>query len=197
MNFLFKTLVVLNKKGENKTTGEIMTVVVMAVIFMLYLPLIIVLLRSRTTPQLSLPREFAFGILLLMATIWLLHLVKGYKEADQYNKLRRAVIFQLSLACVFLLVQLKGAGKILFGVKYSEVKIIAVLVLFHVLHLGVLIGMHLKWLFNTRTIHSPTDCYIYFLHPGHNFAFRLNLLFWNFLCLLWIGLYVLCLFKLD
>ena len=197
MNFLFKTLVFLNKKGEKKTTGEIMSVVVMMVIIMLYLPLVLALLCNRYATHHPLPKEFAFSTLLLLGTSWLLHSLKQCKENDQYKKLRWIVFLQLSLALVFLFVQVKGVQKIFFYQKYNDIKIVALLVLYHALNLCVIIGLFLKLLLNTRSIHSAADCYIYFLNPHHYFAFRLNILFWNFLCLLWVGLYILFIVKYD
>lgn len=197
MNFLFKTLVFLNKKGEKKTTGEIMLVVVMIVVVMLYLPLVLALLTNRYPAHHALPKEFAFSTLLLLGTSWLLHSLKQCKENDQYKKLRRIVFLQLALAVAFLLVQVRGVQKIFLHQTYNDIKIVALLVLYHALHLCIIIGLFLKLLLNIRSIHSAADCYIYFLNPHHYFSFRLNILFWNFLCLLWVGLYILFIVKYD
>jgi heme/copper-type cytochrome/quinol oxidase subunit 3 len=197
MNFLFKTVVFLNRKSEHKTTGEIMTGLVMAAIFMLFLPLIIVLLHNRFAGQLSLPKEFGLSTLLLVATMWMIHSAKHYRENDQYKKLRKVLKMQLSLALLFLLMQFLGGWKIVVVEKYHDVKIIALLVLYHSLHLCVAIGLLLKLLVKTKSIHSSAECFIYFLEPNRHFAFRLSVVFWNFLSMLWIALYVLMLLKFN
>jgi hypothetical protein len=195
MKFLYNTVVYLNKKGEKKTTGEIMSGILMIAIFMLFLPLIIVLLRNRFTAHLSLPREFGISTLVLISATWLLHYMKQYKESDQYKKLRKMAAAQLMLATLFLLVQFIGSVKIFSLALYKDVRVIALIAVYHGLHFFVAIGMLVNVLLRTRFIHSPADWYIYFLNPKPNATFRYNCLLWNYLCVMWVGLYLVMLLK--
>jgi hypothetical protein len=195
MNFLVKSAIYLNKKSERKTTGEIIAIVVIGIIIMLYLPLIIVFLRIHYASHVTLPKEFGLSTLILICTIWVVRYTRLYKENDQYRKLRKIVAILFTLTSAFLLAQFRGSRKIFSLAQYKEIKIIALIVMYHALQLCVIVGMFITLLLKTRMIHSAADWYIYFLNPKHHFTFKHNFLFWNFSCILWVGLYVMMILK--
>jgi cytochrome c oxidase subunit III len=199
MSLLHKTLGYLDHGQQKRSNSEVMLVIVMASIFMLFLPLIIKLLEIKVIAhddsRYFVPNEFGLSTLLILSSTWVLYLARLYKVKDLYKKLRLALLASIMLGCTFLIFQFYGWRHIFFDLKKQEVKIIAVIVIFHGLHFMVALTLLTLLLFRTMKIKSGTDHYIYFLNPKRNLLFKTVGMYWDYLGFLWTALYALMLVK--
>lgn len=199
MSLLHKTLGYLDHGQQKRSNSEVMLVIVMASIFMLFLPLIIKLLEIKVFAQdirrYFIPNEFGLSTLLILASTWVLYLAKKYKTKDLYKKLRLALLVSITLGFLFLIFQFYGWRHIFFEMEVQDVKIIAVIVIFHGLHFLVALGLLSLLLFRMMKIKSGTDHFIYFLNPKRNLFFKTAGMYWDYLGFLWTALYAIMLIK--
>jgi cytochrome c oxidase subunit 3 len=197
MSLLHKTHYSLHSGSERKSNSEVLLLIGMVSIFMLFVPLIVKLLQIKNQPifHFFIPHELSISTLLLIAACWMLYWAKVYKQEDRHKEYRMVLSVTLLLGISFLLVQFWGWEKIFFETRNSDLKIIAVIVIYHSIHFLIALALLASLLIKTRNIKTAADHYIFFLNPKSNLFFKTTKMYCDFLTFLWITLYVLILVK--
>ncbi len=198
MHLLKRAFYYLDKEPYKRTNSGTLTVLAMASIMVLFLPLIVTLLLARTRLHnlpFLVPHAFSLSTLIIILSSRLLHYTRLYKDQDQYKKFRTSLIGVVMLGVLFLYTQYLGWNVVHNAIHLYHIKIIIVIVALHGLHFLIAMLLFLVHFARYSKVASPADSYIYFLNPQKNNAFRSACLYWDYLGYLWIGLYLLMVVK--
>ncbi|HYH16232.1 MAG TPA: hypothetical protein VD794_13480 [Flavisolibacter sp.] len=196
---LIKVFEGLDKSRPKRSNTEIVAFLLMATLFILFIPLTIELATAKTILNngavFYVPGEFGLSTMAILASSWVYSYARRFKEEDKYRYLKYALGVMLLLGAVFMCMQLLGWQRIFHDVKGHNVKILMVLVAVHGFHFLIAIGLLTSLLIKVANIKTAADHYIYFLTPKHNLFFITSGRYWDFLGFLWMGLYIIMLLK--
>ena len=195
MSLVFKTLRQLQAEQKKKTPAEILLYLGMISVFMLFLPLLIKIFRSRFHSA-SLPNEFALSSLIVMAGSWFLRLSKLHKSQDRHKHFRYALLLVVISGCLFLVLQLLALKKIFVDTPGGPITFFAVLVIYHIIQFIIMLIVVALILVRTVNIRTSADFYIYFLNHRNSLLYKSATNCWGYLVSLWILVYVSVLIKM-
>lgn len=185
-------------KGQNKrTNAETLLYLVLGSIVLLFLPFIILLLKAtnlniRPANVLSL---FGLSTLCLILSSILLSLGKQARLKDHSKNFKLYLILSLLLGLLFLTFQYWSWLHLLTTSIPRQRNIMVVIVLVHALHFVVALYLLTRMLVLLFPIKTAADLYIFFLNPRNRLFFKNCKTYWDFLGVLWIGVYVVLLVK--
>lgn len=198
MNLFRKTFHYLDKGQHQRTNMLTLCVLLMGTVMILFIPLVIKLIQARFIEDgqpFVVPHAFGLSTLVSIASIWVLWRAREHKAKDQHRYLRRSLFVLLLLGGLFLLLQYKGWQQVFADPHHQQIKIIMVIVAVHALHFAIALILAGVLLIRAMGIKSPAESYIHFLQPERAQFFKSTTLYWDYLGLLWTGLYVILLLK--
>lgn len=188
------------KKGKaNSSNAETMFVFALAVVIMIFLPLVLLVIQSAFPEgkDMRLPLAFNLSTIVTIAGSWVLYKTNALKQQDDHTKYKAGLLITLLLALIFLVLQWEGWSTLIndYKMQVSAVNFIIVLAVIHGIHLLIGIGL-LIWLFiKTMRINTGSDFYILFLQPKHELGHRILHHYWHFISFLWVFLYIIMVLK--
>ncbi|HEU4472899.1 MAG TPA: hypothetical protein VFR58_17515 [Flavisolibacter sp.] len=194
MSLIQKTVRQLDAAQKKKTASELLLIFGMAAMFMLFLPLIVKLAKASPQGE-TIPAEFGLSTMLLLANTWLFSKARKLRQRDMPLALGKVLLLMLLGSAAFSVLQYFGWSKIFHGSLFGQMRIMAILVMYHGLHLlAGMIALAGIWI-KIRRLRSGADCYIHFLQPSRAIFFRLTATYWDFLAFLWVLIYVISLVR--
>lgn len=177
-----------------KSEGKTHFVVVMAFICMLFVPILIKLFYPETISTIHLPNELGLSTIAALSSTWLLHYAGVFKKNDNYRKFRLTLATIIFTGGLFLGLQYL-AWKEFFAEADPTATLMGAIVVLHAFHFVIAAALLLFSFIRIATIKTSADLYIYFLNPDREKFFETGCKFWNYLVLLWTGMYALMLLR--
>jgi len=171
-------------------------VVIMTFICMLFIPIIFKLFYSTgsiSAPAIKLPNELGLSTIAALCSTWLLHYAETFRKSDNHRKFRLTLATINVSGWLFLGLQYL-AWKEIFAQANPTATLIGAIVVLHAFHFVIATGMLLFSFIRVAAVRTSADLYIYFLNPDRAKFFEAGCKFWNYLVLLWTGMYAVMLF---
>ena len=188
-----KTQKHLKKQQYEKTNGKTHFVVVMTFIFLLFVPIIFKLFYSVPT-NIHLPNELGLSTIAALCSTWLLHYAEVFRKNDDHRKFRLTLATINVTGWLFLGLQYL-AWKEIFAVADPAATLMGAIIVLHGFHFVIAAGLLLFSFIRIATIKTSADLYIHFLNPEREKFFETGCRFWNYLVLLWTGMYAVILLR--
>jgi heme/copper-type cytochrome/quinol oxidase subunit 3 len=186
------------KKYEyEKANGKTHFVVIMTFICMLFVPIMFKLFYSSGSSApatIHLPNELGLSTIAALCSTWLLHYADVFKKNDNHRKFKLTLLTINVTGWLFLALQYL-AWKEIFAMAQPAATLMSAIIVLHAFHFVIAAGILLFSLVRVAAIRTSADLYIYFLNPEREKFFEAGCRFWNYLVLLWTGMYAVMLLR--
>lgn len=192
-----KTQKDIEKHQYELSNGKTHFVVIMTFICMLFVPIIIKLFYEPVNaPSLPihLPNELGLSTIAALCSTWLLHYAEVFKKNDNHRKFRLTLATINVTGWLFLGLQYL-AWKEIYAVADPAATLMGAIIVLHAFHFVIAAGLLLSSLIRVAGIKTSADLYIFFLNPDREKFFEAGCRFWNYLVLLWTGMYAVMLLR--
>ena len=201
MRQFHKTQKDTKKYQFEQSNGKTHFVVVMTFICMLFIPILIKLFYSSSatpTTVIQLPNELGLSTIAALCSTWLLHYAEVFKKNDNHRKFRLTLVMINVTGWLFLGLQSlawKDINAIADPAVASIATLMGAIIVLHAFHFVIAAGLLLFSLIRVAGVRTSADLYIFFLNPGRAKFFEAGCKFWNYLVLLWTGMYAVMLLR--
>lgn len=180
-----------------RTDGKMHFAVIMSFIFLLFIPILIRLFyppENGISGTIHLPNELGLSTIAALSSTWLLHYAGIFKKNDNYRKFRLTLAMINVTGWLFLGLQYL-AWKEIFAIADPTATLMGAIIVLHGFHFVIAAGLLLYSMIRVAGIKSSADLYIFFLNPERERFFETGCKFWNYLVLLWTGMYAVMLLR--
>mgnify|MGYP001165877653 CR=1 FL=1 len=192
-----KTQKDIKKYQYEQSSGKTHFVVVMSFIFLLFIPILIKLFyppENGVAGTIHMPKELGLSTIAALCSTWLLHYAEIFKKNDNHRKFKLTLATIAVTGWLFLGLQYL-AWKEVFELADPAATLMGAIIVLHGFHFVIASGLLLYSLVRVINIKSSADLYIFFLNPDRERFFATGCKFWNYLVLLWTGMYAVMLLK--
>lgn len=164
-------------------------------VFIFFIPLVIKLVLLKKIPAAVMPPEFNLSSLVLIAGTWLLHYSGTMMKNEDVRYIKLSLCTVLIAGFFFLFLQYHGWRHIYYSLASQDMRLVMVTVAAHAVHFVGALLLLLSVLIPLLPVSGRWNTYVYFLDDKRMGAFHANYFYWNFLCISWIAIYCIMLFK--
>ena len=184
------------KYQYERTSGQAHFVVIITFICMLFVPIIFKLFYAGGTSSLTLhlPNELGLSTIAALCSTWLLHYAEVFKKSDNHRNFRLTMAAINVSGWLFLGLQYL-AWKEIFAMTDPAATLMSAIIVLHAFHFVIAAALLLYSFIRVVAIKSSAELYIYFLNPDREKFFEAGCRFWNYLVLLWTGMYAVMLLR--
>ncbi len=197
MKSFHKTQKDTKKYQYERTAGKTHFVVIMTFICMLFVPILIKLFYApavNSVPAIHLPNELGLSTIAALCSTWLLHYAEVFKKNDNHRKFRLTLATINVTGLLFLALQYLAWTEI-FEVAHPAATLMGAIIVLHAFHFMIANALLLFSFIRVAGIRTSADLYIFFLNPDRERFFDAGCRFWNYLVLLWTGMYAVMLLR--
>jgi cytochrome c oxidase subunit 3 len=185
------------KHAYEKPGANTHFVVIMTFICLLFVPIIFKLFLTPVyegVPGIRLPNELGLSTIAALCSTWLLHYADVFRKNDDHRKFRLTLATINVTGWLFLGLQYM-AWKEIFQMGNPVATLMGAIIVLHGFHFVIAAGILFFSFIRVAGIRTAADLYIFFLNPDREKFFEAGCRFWNYLVLLWTGMYALMLLR--
>ena len=197
MKSFHKTHKDTKKHQYERSTAKTHFMVIMAFIGMLFVPIIFKLFYSPAVdamPAIHLPNELGLSTIAALCSTWLLHYAEVFRKNDNHRKFRLTLATINVTGWLFLGLQYLAWNEI-FKLANPAATLMGAIIVLHAFHFIIAAALLLFSFIRVAGIKTSADLYIHFLNPEREKFFEIGCRFWNYLVLLWTGMYAVMLLR--